>query len=286
MLLNVGSLIMVALVTSYNIFYAFQRRITVTGFPALFIVSLLSAVTGLTMGILSAQAFDYNLPFSLAVSGGFTVVAGGLLGRVFRWHEAIYGILIGLLGAMLGTVYGLMLFGTSKVILITDIAFIILMYGLQKFIEWQAGKTTRKKNKKSAVVSPTHNVQIMLSIFVIVFLSFIVFRSNTIQVGKIGQPLTQSAVVDEVNDLQVATIQVNSAGLSPINTDFKSGSMVKAIVNVKPNAGKNLKLISNDLQINADLKEGDNVFLLNNPQPGIYKLTLEPAMIEGTITIK
>jgi hypothetical protein len=36
----------------------------------------------------------------------------------------------------------------------------------------------------------------------------------------------------------------------------------------------------------GDLKAGENVFLLNNPQPGIYKLILEPEMIAGTITIK
>lgn len=109
---------------------------------------------------------------------------------------------------------------------------------------------------------------------------------NQIHIGAIGAPASQIAVFDEENDLQIASIDVTSSGMIPVNTEFKANTMIKAVFNVKSNAGTDLKLVSKDLNFSADLKPGENMFLLNNPQPGTYEIVEPGKAFKSTFTVK
>lgn len=97
--------------------------------------------------------------------------------------------------------------------------------------------------------------------------------------------MTETSSSREGNDLQVATIDVTASGFVPKVTEFKAGSMIKAVFHVKPNAGTDLKLVSKELNFSKDLVPGDNIFLLNNPQPGTYEIQVGPKAYKGAFTV-
>ncbi|MCZ8517111.1 cupredoxin domain-containing protein [Paenibacillus filicis] len=187
---------------------------------------------------------------------------------------------------MLGTVIGSLLFRTNLVLMVTDIAFILIVFLVQKTGERLIDRAAVKKPAKVSGKQTRYIGTAMLTAAVLIFACGIALQKNQIAAGSIGQPQSQKAAMDEENDLQLATIEINASGFSPKNTELRSGSMVKAIVNVKSNAGTGLKLVSKELNLSADLKAGQNMFLINNPQPGIYELILEPKHLKSTLTVK
>jgi hypothetical protein len=81
-------------------------------------------------------------------------------------------------------------------------------------------------------------------------------------------------------------IEVTAAGFSPKNSELETGSMLKAVFSVDKATGSDLRLISKDLNIEAPLKPGDNIFLLNNPQPGVYEFQIGGTSYTGTFTVR
>ncbi|NQX69034.1 hypothetical protein HQN90_23165 [Paenibacillus alba] len=292
MLLTVGSLMIIVLYTGYNIFYLFRTRDKLKGTMGSLFAIVIAFIASAAFGVVSAQAYQTNMVISIAIAVLFAGVSGFLSGKSNGLRSVINGVLIGCLGAMAGELLGVMLMASNKVIVAADTVFLIFMFLTQKWMEWQSNRVAPKTKPakggkikaKPAVTS--YKGTIILAAVVVVLGGGILMQKDHIPIGVIGQPQTQIAAIDEKNDLQIANIQVNRSGLSPKNTEFKSKQMIKAVVNVDANAGTGLKLKSPVLGINADLNKGENVFLMNNPQPGTYEYTVEPGGLKGTFTVK
>ncbi|WP_187274468.1 MFS transporter, partial [Paenibacillus sp. N3.4] len=244
------------------------------------------------IGVVLAQVYELTITLPILIASLFAFGTGFFAGKSYSFQAAWNGALVGIMGAMAGVLFGVMLLASNKVILIASTAFLIFMFLTQKWIEWQSNRIEKKtkpvkggKNQPKAA-TVTYKGTIILAAVVVVFGAGILIQKNQIKVGLIGQPQTQTATIDEKNDLQVATVQVTRSGLSPKNTDFLPKQMIKAVINVEESAGTGLKLKSPVLGIDANLNKGENVFLMNNPQPGTYTYTVEPGGFKGTFTVK
>lgn len=289
MLLHAGSFALILLLTGYHIFLMFRRKGLISTSRAMLLAFVFAVISGLAFGAESVQAFDFGW-------GVFTwtaliaAAAGAALGMAYGWQPAINGFMSGVIGVLLGTVLGGLFFESRLVVLAVAVLFIICSFIVQKASEHgaQASHPPEKKSKKSSLTSkPSSYVStIVLAASLAVIMGGVLLQHDRIALGAVGQPKSQAAAIDEDNDMQVATIEVSAAGLTPVNTDFEAKKMIKVIVDVKPRAGAGLKLVSKNLNVDADLKEGENIFVLSNPQPGTYDIAIPAKNFNGTFTVK
>lgn len=127
---------------------------------------------------------------------------------------------------------------------------------------------------------------VLVGAIIVIVILVLAINFKQMKVWVTGQPQTQTARLEQHNNLQVATIHVTSEGMEPRNTTLKAYTMLKLIFNVDSNLGNNIKLVSNDLKINVDLKSGKNTILLDDPQPGTFTYSIQPGNSSGTITVK
>ncbi|MFC5447542.1 hypothetical protein [Paenibacillus aestuarii] len=294
MLLQAGSLVLILLYTSYIIFYSYRRKELISKKMGAFTALAAAFMSSASAAIVAVMSFGDYLIVAVGVALLYAIAAGYVAGKSYSPMTAINGAITGLLGAGIGSLLGILLFGADRTVLIVDTVFIVVMFLFQKTMEWQsrqpgiqAQSKPAKKNKQKLVVQKASYIStVILSVICFIFGFGVLIGKNHIHIGQIGKPQSQMAAIDEKNDMQVATIQLSHAGISPPNTDFKAKQMMKVIVKVEPNAETGLKLISDVLGIKADLKNGDNMFLMNNPQPGTYAYTVEPGGYKGTFTVK
>ncbi|MDR0270545.1 hypothetical protein [Paenibacillus sp.] len=286
MLLNIGSFVLIILITGYHVYFSFHKKGLLTTSAGMSVSSVFAVLTGLAFGVASSQTFDFGLSLSVMISVMFAVIAGFALGISFGWQSAINGILSGSVGAMLGAVIGRLFFTSKSVVLVAVVLFILCSFIVQKIGDSLIRRSQPKTKKaKLAAQKPTYISSILLASCVVICGEYLLLQQDQISIGAIGQPQSQIAVIDEENDLQVATIDVSAAGMTPKSTEFKAFTMIKAIINVKPDAGTDLKIISKDLNISAELSAGQNIFLLNNPQPGTYEIEIPSKNYKGTFTV-
>lgn len=291
MLLPIGSFILVLLITSYSVLFIYQQKekMNVSFGTIITMVITLSASTA--FNVVLAQAFSLKLNATIGVGFLFAAAIGYFAGRPFYMKAVINSVMVGFLGTMLGSVIGRMLIATNAVILITVTSLVIIMYVIQKIIDGNLAKTnTNKKNTKIFVNRQPRRSSyfstILLSAAVIMLAAVIMMHQNDVIIGQIGQPQTQKAVLDEENELQEATIHITASGISPKDTQFEAGTMIKVIFIVESGAGSDLILDSEELGIHAPLFEGKNNIIINKPQPGKYEFMLESTSFKGTFTIK
>jgi hypothetical protein len=295
LLLNYGSLIIIALFTAYNLLMILRRKDHSAELMRLLAGTVISITASAAFSLVFAQTFPFGLFESIGVCLLFAAAVAAAAGIPFNARSVLRFGLAGWLGALIGASLGTMLFASNKAILITDTIFIIIMYLLQRFSEWKANQEpnqphqAQKPSKKSSSLSkkkPSNAGTIVLATGVLVAAALILLQQDAIRTAQIGQPLTQNAVYDDQNDLQAATIEVTSAGFSPRNTEFKPGTLIKAVFHVASGAGSGLTVISNDLNVNAPLKPGDNIFLIRDPKPGTYSFALGAGSSKCTFTVK
>jgi hypothetical protein len=177
-----------------------------------------------------------------------------------------------------------MVFISNIAFLIVAILFIVFVYMMLRWIDKLLVKEPVKKGKK--IKKPSYGPTVGLAGCLAVLLIIIAVNVNHISIGMFGQPQSQSAVIDEENDMQVATIHVTPSGPDPKNTIFKSQTMLKVVFNVDQSDNEKRTLISNDLHLNVPLKKGTNVILLDDPQKGQYHFSLLPGNTTGQFTVK
>jgi len=285
--INYGSLILVVLITGYNLFFIYRKLNAHTMLVRAYFSAANSIVASAAFGALVAQTYQLGLFGSIGTSLIFAVGVGVLSSMTIRGRQnpAINIVLFGWLGAILGAILGTMMYKSNKVILIIDTLFIIIMYLLQKLSEWKAGNEqhpqsqTRKASRESSAPMkkrlPPYVGSVSLAAAIVLAAGVIWFQQDEINAAQIGQPRTQTAVYDEQNDLQLATIEVTENGFIPQKIDLVSGTMIKAVFNVSPKNKTGFTLQSTDLDVSAPLKPGENIFLINDPQSGTYEFNLD-----------
>ncbi|MFC5402807.1 hypothetical protein [Cohnella soli] len=293
MALHYGSLIIIALLAAYTLYFN-ARRIEGTFTRAVVGLSA-SFASSFAFGIVFAQTFHYGL----FTSTGVCLLFAAIVGACSRWplqaRVAIAGILAGWIGAMAGSVLGTILFVRPQIVLIVDTIFVVFMYLLQRFGEWNAGrernnrqqaqKAANQVGKQGGAKQPFTGIA-LLAVCCVIVAAITIARKDDILSAQIGQPLTQTAQYDEENNLQMATLEVTPSGFSARNTVFKAGTMIKAVFHVASDGSSGLTLVSNDLDVNAPLQPGDNVFLIKDPQPGIYAFTLGDGLSTCTFSVE
>jgi hypothetical protein len=286
MVLSIGSLVLAVLLTGYFLYSCYQRKEMFQGNDGTTSVSVFAALASFLFGMIASQAFDLDLRVLSGIAVLFAVLVGFVGGRMFGKQTVLREILLGAIGAIVGTVLGSLFFRSNVVVVIFDLLFVACVFLFQKWVERLLRKKPKKgKRAKGKVKQSASKGTIILAVFVVVVAGVFLLQSSQLPVGLIGQPKSQQVTPDEANDLQVAKIEVTGAGLAPQNTQLQSVSMLKAVINVQQSAGSGLKLVSKGLNFSADLKAGENVFLLNNPQPGTYDIVVEPKGYRGTFTV-
>ncbi|MFE4713930.1 cupredoxin domain-containing protein [Paenibacillus sp. NPDC056722] len=290
MLLNTGGLVLILLITIYHIYFLVQRKSGLTGKSGMLLASLFALLAGLAAGIIGAQTFDLELGLSMLVCALLAAAAGAALGFPFGRQSVINSILSGVIGGTLGTVLGSLFFTSGRIVLSGVVLFILCSFLVQKMGDVWISKPRPKAKKANTVKKTagkaTYTSTILLTAATIIVVGGLLLQYDRIAVGSIGQPISQTAVFDEDNDMQVATIEVSEAGITPKTTEFIAAKMIKAIVNVKGSVGTGLTLVSKDLNFNTDLKEGQNIFVLSNPQPGTYEIEIPAKNYKGTFIVK
>lgn len=292
MLFNAGSLMLVALIASYTIYNGFQKKNSGSARTGMLAAAAYAISSGLAFGTIAALSFDLPLVALLALAVAFGLIAGALGGMPYGMPAAVRGGLLGTIAAMLGTVAGSLFFGTGKVVLVAALLFVGCVFLVQRAAERGAGTEARNGGKKTATrrpaqeKRPSYRSACALGAIAVLGLAGILLLKDDLHMGAIGQPLKQTAAMDDENDMQVATIDVTGAGFAPKVTEFRAKTMIKVIFNVKASAGNGLSIVSKDLNFSADVKAGQNIFLLNNPQPGDYEIEVGGKQHLGTFTVK
>lgn len=291
MALGIGSLVLIALAAGYFILNFYKHKEALHRAIGKAIITLFAVVTSTAFSIVAIQVFEYNVYLSFVVSMLFVICVGYAAGNFYRVYTIWNTILTGILGAILGMRFGMTLYLSSKVIFIADVLLIMILFLLLKIVEWQSSvirphKRTKTPRTKKTNVQTVVGLSVIYSLFVCSMGILLFVQKDTISLGQIGQTQSQEARYDEVNDLQTARIELNAGGFNPKQISFKKSIMIKAVFVVSVSSDVGMTLVSNDLHINAPLKSGENVFLLNNPQPGTYAYSVGSKSIQGTFTVK
>ncbi|TVY10439.1 cupredoxin domain-containing protein [Paenibacillus cremeus] len=289
MLLPIGSFILIVLFASYFSFYFRQNKAILTSSVGRTATTVVAALSCFVLGAAAVQVLEFDLSRIATVAVVVAVLIGWLVGLPFGRVSLLNGALAGALGAIVGVTGAGLFIQSNLVLLSADLVFIAAMFGLQKRLDRQLHQTFANGKKSKQTASPSRSPYFstgILFVCVIVAAGTFAGQRHLIGAAQIGQAHTQKAAMDEENDMQVARIDLTANGLTPEHTQFKAGSMIKAIVNVKASAGEHLKLISKDLKFNADLKPGENMFVLNKPQPGTYEISVESKPWKATFTVE
>ncbi|WP_284037190.1 hypothetical protein [Neobacillus sp. 114] len=286
MLLKIGSLLLVLLITIYCIYHFYRNKDRFSGVIGI-ITALMIGISSAAIGFLLMLATNYQVLITTLICLVYTIGNGLLVRRLFPPEKGMNDILSGLIGALIGSVLGYSTFISNKPFLVIDIAFIVITYiALMYFDRQLASKSTENRSKKKNQKQASNVSTISLSAILIVIIVVLGLNVNQIKVGVIGQPQTQTASIDEENDMQVATIRVTASGFNPKNTTFQAHKMIKVNFEASIPKGTQIVLKSEDLKLNMNLKNGKNILLLDNPLEGKYQLTIEPTNATGTFTIK
>jgi hypothetical protein len=285
MLLKIGSLLLVLLISGYCILH-FNRNKENFSKAIGTVTTLLTGFSTATVGFLLMQISNYNLTLTIIICFLVAIICGYLVGGPFQKVKGLNELLSGLIGASIGCTLGFLTFISPTPFLIVDILFVLFIFFLLKLFDNQIVTEQNKKRSKEVKNKVSLAPTIALSSIFGILLLIIFLNFNSIHLGVIGQPQKQNAVMDEENDLQVATINVTPSGFDPKNTILKANTMIKVNFNVDIQEGKQVTLVSNDLKLNVVLKKGNNMVLLDNPQIGQYHLMLEPGKSEGLLTVK
>ncbi|MBB6669113.1 hypothetical protein [Cohnella nanjingensis] len=289
MILNLSSLAILALATAYLLLNLNKRRMQLSEAFGLTALHALAFVSAAAFGVVAVQAFEYRLYPALAAALIFACLVGAAGGRAFGRPAAVRAALNGCLGAIAAVAGGMTIFANGQVTFAADIVAILLLFLLQKAIDWRAGKgAAGAKGKKASgpAAKPSTAPTMLYAAVVIAAAAALLLGQDRIAVGQFGQPQLQQAVLDEDNNLQSATIELGATGFSPKNSEFATGAMAKVVIRVDRASDAGRKLICKSLDIEAPLKQGDNSFLLNHPQPGIYAFELDGGGYRGTFTVK
>ncbi|TVX96508.1 hypothetical protein [Cohnella terricola] len=284
MLLAIGSIIMVVLAAGYSLIMPGRRHGGSTGVSGIGLSTLLAVLSGTAIGILSAQAVDYSKLLAMAIVVPVMAALGYWGGRKYSLRFAAHMVLIGSVSGYAGVIFGIGFFSANRVIFVTDVAFIVLLFIVLRLAEANTRTVRTDRGRvKSSTVNRGAGFILMYGTGLTAMAIAITLWGNSVSVGQIGQPLTQLSEYDTEHDLQIAQVEIGAAGLSPANTDFTKGGMMKINFQVKASAGANLTLTSSDLNVDAPLQTGDNVFLFNNPLPGTYKFAVGDRVCTFTV---
>ncbi|QHT59384.1 hypothetical protein GXP70_04970 [Paenibacillus lycopersici] len=304
MALYIGSLLLVLGATAYLMAAGIANRIT-----AIALMFLASAA----LGFLLIETLDYRLGLAAGIAGLSATALGMAHIRRYGAATAVNAAVTGWLGAALGLFAGSRFYVTNAVMIGADIAFVALAFLLQKAAErysreaaepgkqtqpakqtepgkqTQPGKPANRRKeaaRKAKRASSAVPASAMYAAAVAVLASVLLSHADSSNADRIGQASSADAVYDLDNGVQTATVEVNGAGFNPRNINLRSDVMVRLVFHVSSLAADDMTFVSKDLNLEAPLRKGDNIFMIKKALPGVYGFTVRGSNASGTFTVK
>lgn len=284
-----SSIALVVLLTSYCIYYTYQRREQLTCMAGMMIAMTTGMMSSITLGAILGVLFNHDLTFSTIIAVISGMVAGYLTGRPITLMAALDGLMAGVMGGMMGAMLGVMLLPNSSnlMILFVDFIFAIIMFLLIQLIDEESGgvKKETQPARKPLIANPIFLVAVLALIGVMSWGKLgQVANNNTEQPRPQAQVQTQKEIS---GDYQEATITVGPNGYGPQNIELKAGVPTNINFRTESGTGCLQQVISQGLGINTILEENkDNYINIDALQPGTYEYSCGMGMFNGKITVK
>ncbi|PET42345.1 hypothetical protein CN514_22760 [Bacillus sp. AFS001701] len=283
-MLVLASLTLIALLSSYVIYFTFRNKQKITCMTGMMISMTNAMMTSIALGtILGTFAHTKDLTIPTIVSITIGIIVGYLNGRPVSVMASLDGVTAAIMGGMMGSMLGVMLQPKSIdfMVYFVDILFVFVFVILIRLI----GEETSDKKQVAPVKKPLIANPIVL-IVLLVFMGVFVFGKSTLFASGTEAP--------EVKDIQftptssnIQTIHVEVSGYTPNNLVLEAGK--PAIINFKtPKEDVCASIIlSKELDLNLSLnKDADNYVHIKPLKPGVYHYECGMGMFKGTITVK
>lgn len=280
------SIILIILLSSYVVYFTFQRRKRLTCMAAMMIAMTNSMMVSISLGtILGTFMENKDLTIPTITSILLGMVVGYITGRPVSLMAALDGLTAGIMGGMMGSMLGVMLQPASVDLMIYFIViiFVLVIVLLIRLIE----EESKEKNeampqiRKPLVANPIVLVAILFLMGTLVFGKGLLLPAKSEASGH-TEPITFTPASNDIQE-----ITVTPKGYTPNNIVLETGKT--SIINFKPEEGSGcLQTISSEeLGISAKLKEGsDNYINIKALKPGTYEYACGMGMYKGTITVK
>ncbi|WP_088042303.1 cupredoxin domain-containing protein [Bacillus sp. EAC] len=278
------SLTLIALLSSYVIYFTFRNKQKITCMTGMMISMTNSMMTSIALGTLLgvfAESKDLTIPTIAAITIG--VIIGYLNGRPVSLMASLDGVTAAIMGGMMGSMLGVMLQPKSIDIMVyfIDILFVFVFVILIRLI----GEETREKKQESLVKKPLIANPIVL-VVLLVFMGVFVFGKTTLFANGTDEPEVEDIKFTATSS-DIQTIHVKVDGYTPNNLVIKAGK--PAIINFKtPKDDVCASIIlSKELKLNLSLnKNADNYVHIKPLKTGVYHYECGMGMFKGTITVK
>ncbi|MCM3630831.1 cupredoxin domain-containing protein [Paenibacillus glycanilyticus] len=281
--LDIGSLLLVLGATVYLMIAGTANRTI-----AIALIFLASAA----LGFLLIETLDYRLGLSAVIAGAAVTALGMGYMKKYGVATAVNAAITGWLGAGIGLFAGARFYVSDAVMISADITFVALAFLMQKAAERydrnasEPAGTKRKSAVKTKRAFSGVPASAAYAVAVALFFSVLLSHANHSNAAKIGQTSTADAVYDADNGFQTATVEVNGAGFNPRNINFRSDVMIKLVFHVTSLSADGMTFVSEDLNLEAPLHKGDNIFMLKKALPGVYGFTVQGSSVKGTFTVQ
>lgn len=288
MLLQV-SMAVIVLLSSYAVYYTYQKREKLTCMVGMMIAMTIGMMTSIGTGVVLGILLQHDLTKSTIISVLLGMVVGYLAGKPISLMAAMDGMMAGIMGGMMGAMLGVMIFCKSPelMVLFVDFLFIVMMFMLLKMIDEESGATKKKETsqpmKKPLIANP------LFLIVLFALIAMLVFGKSALSKGETTTPYTPpiSSQSEIQGDFQTATITVGPSGYGPNNITLAAGKPTKINFKAEAGAGCLRQVVSQELGINTILSaSGDNFVNVGKLQPGTYHYTCGMGMFGGTITVR
>jgi len=278
------SIALIVLLTTYVIYFTYQRRERLTCMTGMMIAMTTSMMVSISLGaILGTFIENKDLTIPTIASVLIGMVTGYATGRPVSPMAALDGLTAGIMGGMMGSMLGVMLQPTSIDLMIyfIDIIFVLVLIYLLRLIdeESKASKQETVQYRKPLIANP------ILLIVILAFMGTLVFGKGLLNPGQTEATEQKEEIKIIPASNEIHDIQVKPTEYAPNNIVLKAGS--PAILNFKTEkVGCTGIIVSDELGFNISLKENtDNFVNVKSLKPGTYHYACGMGMYKGTVTV-
>ncbi|UPM56139.1 cupredoxin domain-containing protein [Gottfriedia acidiceleris] len=279
-----ASITLIALLSSYVIYYTYRNKQKITCMTGMMISMTNSMMTSIALGtILGTFAHTKDLTIPTIASITIGIIIGYLNGRPVSLMASLDGVTAAIMGGMMGSMLGVMLQPKSIdfMVYFIDILFVFVFVILIRLIS----EETSHKKQETSVKKPLIANPIVL-VVLLVFMGVFVFGKGTLFASRTDAPEVKDIQFTETSS-SIQTINVKVDGYFPNNLVVEAGKPI--IINFKtPKEDVCASIIlSKELDLNLSLnKNADNYVHIKPLKPGVYHYECGMGMFKGTITVK
>ncbi|WP_458411808.1 cupredoxin domain-containing protein [Schinkia sp. CFF1] len=279
------SLAIIILLTSYVMYFTFQRRHKLTCMTGMMIAMTNSMMLSISLGAILGTFIenkDLTIPTITSVLLGMAIGYG--TGRSVSLMAALDGLTAGIMGGMMGSMLGVMLQPKSVDLMIyfIDVIFLLVIFILLQLIDEESKVENKEKSisRKPLVANPIFLIVLLIFMGTLAFGKGILFSNGNDRVSAEPNEIKFTPASSEIHE-----VLVKPSGYAPNNIVLKAGT--PSIINFKTEKLSCTGTVrSEELGFNVQLKENTNNYVdIEALKPGTYHYTCGMGMFESTITV-